>query len=476
MAEDDPLLYMEDSVTPPDTRVGKHLAWVIKVLNGEAQPGDLNERFTDRFLEVFPKKETETTLTTLRDEAFDGKPIDLVQINEEEINENAISGFLRGRGTRRTLSVFIATDENTGKIAGLQFNRAGYSPTPAGDFESMKGEMGEMEGGSAFGSYEIVADEKSPKGYRLRPVYEYSWDERKAIAASFHLFIAAAAAEAVASGNARWDEGIPVKERWKCLPNGRTSSLPAGTELSLSELLDRMLVDSDTTAADHIFHRVGREAVETTFKNVVVDPRKSLPLLSTRELFAMKIAADDFLRDDYRGCEVDVRREMLAEGGEVEQLEIDWAKLDDWNLPRAVETIEYFTTCKELCGAMAELRRLEQLPGMEPLSKSLRSDPGMEINRKTWTSVAYKGGTEPGVLSHVWLLQRDDGRFYTMAVIWNNPERNLEDDRLMNLAKAGINLLEKDRLPQPHDKPHDKKAADQQQPLPTPAPTREDGN
>lgn len=63
-----------------------------------------------------------------------------------------------------------------------------------------------------------------------------------------------------------------------------------------------------------------------------------------------------------------------------------------------------------------------------------------------------------------------------MAVIWNNPERNLEDDRLMNLAKAGINLLEKDRLPQPHDKPHEKQAADQQQPLPTPAPTPEDGN
>ena len=60
-----------------------------------------------------------------------------------------------------------------------------------------------------------------------------------------------------------------------------------------------------------------------------------------------------------------------------------------------ITDLEWFATAPDMCRLMADLHRLEQLPGMEPLGHSLRINPGLQFDSALWRSVAYKGGSEP---------------------------------------------------------------------------------
>lgn len=437
---------LKEAITPPDSAVGRQLAWVMKVVNDRALPADFASRFSKRFLEVYSQDDVKKTLTSLRDESFGGKQVNLVQVCEEQENEYAMTGIVRGGNDRRFLSVFIALDEASGKIAGLMFNPAGYICL-AGDWDDMNGELGAIKGASAFGAYEIVTagEDAKDKGFTLRPVYEYGWDERLGVAATFHLFVAGAVAEGVAQGTSAWAAPVPVRDKLKCIPGGQTSSLAPGTEVSLGDMVFRMLHDSDTTAADHLIARVGRDKLGDFFAARVAKPQRSLPILYTRELFALKLSGDEALLADYANADAQTRGEMLAPGGDVAALSPDWSKLQDWDKPVAVDAVEYFLTPREMCSMMAELHLLSRKAGMEPLAKALAAPSPVKLDANLWSDVVYKGGTEPGVESDVWVLHRSDGRWYAMGVTWNNIEKPLESERLYELARAGFKLLSRDK-------------------------------
>jgi hypothetical protein len=46
-----------------------------------------------------------------------------------------------------------------------------------------------------------------------------------------------------------------------------------------------------------------------------------------------------------------------------------------------------------------------------------------------------------------WLLRRADGRWFVMATIWNDEKYEVSPSRLYDLARAGVNILDR------HDRP-----------------------
>lgn len=445
--DDEPPIKDVHKVECPDTPVGRQLAWVLRVVNGETPLGDLKAKFSTRFLEIYTAKEITDTLTTLKKSRFDDTTVDLVQINEDD-NEDTLSGIINGRKSNRFLSVFIALDEKTGLISGLKFDRAGYS-CAAGDWDSYGGEFGRLRGNVSFGAYELVPLEADqPKGpYRLRPVYEINERDADAVSSAFRLSILAVTAERVAAGKSKWDDLVPIKDEWKAIPGGETSSLTAGTQLALKELAKRAAAKNDTTATDHLFHLAGRDAIEEYLKKTCKYIGRTYPVLSVREMLFLKLHADKDVTTRYAENMAEVRRELLTRDG-IAAGTPSWDALDTWDLPRGGDGIGWFISVQDQCRVLADLRRLEQQDGMTPLAEATRVDAakgegGLTLSPDQWPDVRFVEGVEPGILSYAWLLQRADGGWYALAMTWVDSEKDVDEPRFLDLARAGFDILAK---------------------------------
>lgn len=437
-----------DPIEAPQTPVGRQLAWVIRVINGEAI-GALPARFTPRFLETFSEAEVTETLTKLRDRIFAGHRVDLVEIQEETENANAITGILNAAKTDRFISAYVALDEKTGLIAGLEFNPAGYS-CRAGDWETLQGDLGRMSGQVAFGAYELApepAGEGVPaNALRLVGVYEFNERQPRAIAGAMQLWVLGALAEEIAAkheGGVTLEDEVALRPEWTCLPGGALSSRDAGSKVKVGELVRLMNEAGDTTATDHLIGLLTPAKIESYVLSRTRDARASVPLLTLRQMFALKLAPDDALTLDYARANADARAAMLAPDGALAKPEVKWDQLETWSTPRLEGEVGYFCSARDLAGIFGDVRRLEQAAGLERIAEGLRHDPGFEVDRDTWKSIAHKGGREPGVVSLAWLLKRDDGRWFALAAIWNNAEQPVDGERLREVARAGAGILAK---------------------------------
>ncbi|GJQ30528.1 MAG: hypothetical protein HBSAPP03_24120 [Phycisphaerae bacterium] len=434
-------------IDPPDTPVGRQLAWVLKVVNGQEPLGDLSARFSTRFLEVYSATEITTTLTTLRKTRFGDNTVDLVQLNSED-NEDTLSGIINGRQSNRFLSVFIALDEKTGRIAGLKFDQAGYS-CAAGDWETYGGEFGRLRGNVSFASYELVPmDEAEPTGpYRLRPVYEITERDADSVSTAYRLWALAVVAQRVADGKAGWDDAITIRDEWKCIPGGPTATLAAGTTLPMREVARRSAAGNDSTATDHLFHTAGRDEIEAYVKQTCKYLGRTFPVLSVREMLFLKLDTKPDVLKRYGENMAEVRRELLMREG-IAAGTPNWAGLEEWETPRGGDKVGWFVSVADQCRVWADLRRLEQKPGMEALAEATRinaagGEGGLRLSPEQWPDVRFVEGVEPGVLSYAWLLRRADGAWYTMAMTWIDTEKDVDEARFLDLARAGFEILAK---------------------------------
>jgi hypothetical protein len=97
--------------------------------------------------------------------------------------------------------------------------------------------------------------------------------------------------------------------------------------------------------------------------------------------------------------------------------------------PVAID-VEWFFSTRELCDLM---RRVQALPMMS-------LNPGL-ANPADWQRVAFKGGSEPGVLNlTTWLLGRD-GRQFCVSATWNNPQARLDESQFFLLYTSLLGTL-----------------------------------
>lgn len=219
-----------------------------------------------------------------------------------------------------------------------------------------------------------------------------------AVGSAFKLAVLAALKDQVAAGALAWDDVATLEAGHISLPSGILQSWPVGSRLTIHTLASLMISVSDNTATDALIALLGRELIEkyTAFNH---------PLLTTREAFALKNPSNGDCLTAYRQGNADQRREVLKQ---LHSLPLpDVGSFTD---PQALD-VEWFFTAQELVNLMAAVHDLSVFsinPGVASLDD--------------WRHVAFKGGSEPGVINlTTWLVGRS-GMNYCVVATWNNDE------------------------------------------------------
>jgi len=274
--------------------------------------------------------------------------------------------------------------DTEGRIDGLWFG----PPQPT---KPMSLEDGMKEFSGLPGRVSVVVLEEG------KPLASVHPEDALAVGSAFKLAILAAAQEQTAAGKLRLDQVFPLKAEWKSLPSGVLQGWPDGTPLTLATLESQMISISDNTGADSMLSIVRRDQAEK------FAPRNK-PFLSTREAFILKAKNNAALLDRYRKADESGRRAMLTE--------IDAQPLPEAgqfsDAPTATD-IEWFFTPEELCS----------LVGKAADADAFRINPGL-ADRAQWRQVAFKGGSEGGVLNLTTAVTGKNGKHYCVAATWNN--------------------------------------------------------
>jgi hypothetical protein len=106
--------------------------------------------------------------------------------------------------------------------------------------------------------------------------------------------------------------------------------------------------------------------------------------------------------------------------------------------PRRVDEMEWFTSTSELCQLMAALDVRSELPGLEPIADVLSQNPGLPIDPVAFPFIAFKGGSDPGVLNGTWLVHADSGARYFVSIGVNDANAVIADEAAAFRAVVGI--------------------------------------
>lgn len=238
-----------------------------------------------------------------------------------------------------------------------------------------------------------------------------------AVGSAFKLAVLEALRQQIEAGQRKWSDTVPLRPEWKSLPSGTLQNLPDGTLLSLEQYATQMISISDNTATDALIAIVGREAVEQ------VAPRNR-PFLTTREAFVLKNPQNREWLLRYRANPA-TRATLLPQ---LASLPLPDAGVFAGG-PVAID-VEWFFSTRELCGLMGKVQSL-------PL---MSLNPGL-ANPADWQRIAYKGGSEPGVLNLTsWLIAKN-GQQYCVSATWNNPQAKLDENQFFLLYNSLLNTL-----------------------------------
>jgi hypothetical protein len=261
------------------------------------------------------------------------------------------------------------------------------------------------------------------------------------LGSSFKLYVLGALGRAIAARRASWNTDLAIHEQWKSLPSGVLQDEPAGTELTLREYADYMISISDNTAADHLIHFLGRDAVQAQlFRFGNRSAQRDIPFLTTREFFALRSVNYPALASGYLSGS---RAQRTAELAALDQIPL--SQLHAWTQPEMINQIEWYASPEDMCRAYAGLWRENAEPGMNDIGGALSiNDAGIALDRTQYPLVWYKGGSEPGVLTLNFLARASDGRLVVSSLMLADPDRPFNEaaitPEILALARGGIQL------------------------------------
>lgn len=261
------------------------------------------------------------------------------------------------------------------------------------------------------------------------PILAHNADQPLAIGSTFKLYVLAALTQAVADGRLHWDDVVVLSER--SFPSGMVQDWPQGTPVTVQTLATLMIAISDNTATDQLIALLGREAVEAELiASGHADPARTLPLMTTREMFVMK-AGDAALLARYPRLREGEQREVLASLAEA-QTTTAAIQAAFGSGPRAID-VEWFASPQDLAALMARLAD-------DPVARAILGVNTGQLtqDRANWPFIGFKGGSEPGVLNLTWLLRDADGADYLLSLGWNNPHAAVIEPQLLGLAQAAL--------------------------------------
>jgi len=412
------------AVAPPSTPAGRQLAWVLVALNSPRQPSlaTLRQHFSAVFLKAVPPAQLVEGLEPV----LSARPLRLTAIVSQQEPLGVQARVETGSGGSFLVTIHV-TAAASHRIDGLLVQPA------AAAVKSWRGVDASLRRLAAHaGLYASRAEGGAA-------VHALDARHAGAVGSAFKLYVLGALGDAVEHGTARWDERLAIRNDWKSLSSGAMRTVSAGTTFTLRHYAEQMISVSDNTAADHLIGRLGRSAVEAELPRLGNSvPARNTPFLTTRELFALKLTAPTALRDAFARGDSAARRRLLPR---VDALDPTLAQASGWSAPRVIDSLEWFASPADLAHAIAALVARARTPRLGPLRPILAINPGLTVDRSTWRYVAFKGGSEPGVLSLTWYLERRDGKAFTLSIVLDDERHGVDEAAAVSIAEAAIALL-----------------------------------
>src|SRR5690606_30517878 len=91
--------------------------------------------------------------------------------------------------------------------------------------------------------------------------------------------------------------------------------------------------------------------------------------------------------------------------------------LEEFTEPVMPDRIEWFATPSDMCRVLVDL-----YDQGEPLTQILTINPGIPDEDGRFETIAFKGGSEPGLVAMNWLVELPDGDRYVVSGSLVNPE------------------------------------------------------
>lgn len=303
-----------------------------------------------------------------------------------------ISEFEKG-----TVEVRIHIDAD-GKIDGLRL----LPPVlTTGGIEAAAKQMNALPGTVA---YVLIQNHKERAAQNA--------DAPLAVGSAFKLAILAALQDQIAAGRRHWSDVVPLEEAWKSLPSGVLQSWPAGTPITVGTYAAQMVSISDNTAADALAAIVGAPAIARYAS-------RNIPLLTTRALFVLRTHPD--LLAKWKTGDRSARSRLL---GQLARLPLPGPNEITSSIGDL--SVEWLYTPRELCALMDKVANL-------PL---MSINPGVADPAK-FAHIAFKGGSEPGVLTFVTAVVTKSGAHACLALTLNNPKQAI-DETAVGAAYGGL--------------------------------------
>ena len=262
----------------------------------------------------------------------------------------------------------------------------------------------------------------------LSPIMSVDPDTALPIGSTFKTWILATLAEQVEQGVLSWDQPATIEDQYRSVPGGDLRYALEGAVYTMRYLAERMMQKSDNTATDHLLFLAGRENVEAMMATTigVSDPSLNIPLLSTREFAMLKLAVPPEDRAAYLAADVAERRRILAE--EISVIPYSALADIDQTAPVAVDTLEWFATRDDISRTLVWLWEASQRQGLLPVKEIIALETQLPFDGEIWPYVGFKGGSEMGVLSGSWLMQRADDRMFAFSIGFMNTETEVDMD------------------------------------------------
>lgn len=418
----------------PSGPVGDQLRWILEVINGREEVGEAayESHFADSFRGAVPYARF---MQLLHAQLRPGGPF-VLERYLAPVSTTALAVVVRGPAGKGHAVRLVIQAQPPHRITGLLFQPP-PSMTPPKSWTEVDRTLAKAAPDVSLLAAEVVGD-------RCRAVHSTKPREVMPLGSAFKLYVLGALARTIEAKRAGWDEQAELRDELRVHSSLAYAGLPNGTKVSLRDLALNMISVSDNTATDHVMARVGRGAVEVEqgFLGMAA-PKRNVPFLTTRELTLLKwvIPASD--RDEFiamtpaeRARFLDTR---LPKRNAVE------SGLTFSPVPIALDSLEWFASAEDLCLAHVRLQELASRPGLEPVRSILATNAGagVPIDREVWPYVAFKGGSEPGVLALSWYAERRDGRRFAVMVLMRNSRGAISDLIALDVA-AAFTLLAKE--------------------------------
>jgi hypothetical protein len=269
----------------------------------------------------------------------------------------------------------------------------------------------------------------------LSAIHERDADDIAPLGSIFKLYVLGALIESIDAGEHTWDEELTVEEGDLSISGGPQTQL--GAALRLQELATLMIWPSDNHATDLIIRTLGRDAVEAMLEPMgmgAASRARTLPFLTAREAFIVKWGAR---AADYAPADEAGRRTILSE---VADEPVPNPFSIDQTRPTEIDRVEWFATAEEVAAAHLWLDAARTRPGADELDQVL-DQLGLDLDRTVWPRGAFKGGSEPGILSLSWLLERRDGRRFVVVMQMSSTAKPIPDADGAEVAQRTIDLV-----------------------------------